>query len=158
MTEHGLPTSLDALNRPTGLPPSFLRKAEEVRLGNGPENLRAMYENVENLHTQVTGLLDEVLIFFLLISNDPDFIVKAMDFLDQEATEDETFRTNHPITASKHTREHPISHEANMHLTSKSTKYREHLEKGLESNQQVQDKIDKYDDDIHLLSLPQVCL
>jgi hypothetical protein len=36
------------------------RKAEEVRLGNGPENLRAMIENVEKLFRQDQDILEEV--------------------------------------------------------------------------------------------------
>jgi programmed cell death 6-interacting protein len=76
--------------------------------------------------------------------------------LDQEAIEDETFRASHPITAGNHSREHPPSHEANIHLINKSKTYRESLNKALESNANISDKIDEYDDDISLLSLPQV--
>lgn len=60
LTDLGLPASLDALNKPTGLPPSMLRKAEEVRLGEGPENLRAMGDNVQKLYSHDMALLDEV--------------------------------------------------------------------------------------------------
>jgi hypothetical protein len=40
----------------------MLHKAEEVRLDGGPENLRAMSEDIQNLYTHEIGLLDEVCI------------------------------------------------------------------------------------------------
>lgn len=55
-----LPSSLEALERPIGLPPSLLRKAEEVRLEDGPARIQASIEDVERLAHQDLALLEEV--------------------------------------------------------------------------------------------------
>lgn len=60
-----LPYSLEALERPIGLPPSFLKKAEEVRLEQGPERIESYLENVELLARRALAVLDEV---WLIIS------------------------------------------------------------------------------------------
>jgi programmed cell death 6-interacting protein len=48
------------LERPIGLPPSLLKKAEEVRLEEGPSRIEESIENVEKLAEYNTKLLDEV--------------------------------------------------------------------------------------------------
>jgi programmed cell death 6-interacting protein len=58
-----LPASLDALERPIGLPPSLLKKAEEIRLEEGPSRIEESIENVEKLAEYNTKLLDEVCTF-----------------------------------------------------------------------------------------------
>ena len=55
-----LPASLDALDRPIGLPPSLLKKAEEVRLEDGLVRIDASLENLEILSGQIRDILDEV--------------------------------------------------------------------------------------------------
>ncbi len=55
-----LPSSLDALERPVGLPPSLLRKAEEVRLEDGPSKIQASIEDVERLAHHNLAILEEV--------------------------------------------------------------------------------------------------
>ena len=55
-----LPAALDALDRPIGLPPSLLKKAEEVRLENGPDRIEASIRDVETLANHNSALLDEV--------------------------------------------------------------------------------------------------
>lgn len=55
-----LPSSLEALERPIGLPPSFLKKAEQVRSEQGPERIETFLENVELLAHRAMALLDEV--------------------------------------------------------------------------------------------------
>ena len=55
-----LPASLEALERPIGLPPSLLKKAEEVRLEEGPSRIEESIENVEKLAGYNAKLLDEV--------------------------------------------------------------------------------------------------
>ena len=55
-----LPASLEALERPVGLPPSFLKKAEEVRLENGPVKIEAAIEDLYRLSRQNSKLLNEV--------------------------------------------------------------------------------------------------
>lgn len=55
-----LPSSLEALERPIGLPPSFLKKAEEVRSEQGPERIETCLEHVELLARRALAILDEV--------------------------------------------------------------------------------------------------
>lgn len=55
-----LPSALEALERPIGLPPSLLRKAEEVRLENGPAKIEASIEDVQRLARQDLTILEEV--------------------------------------------------------------------------------------------------
>ena len=54
-----LPASLEALDRPIGLPPSLLRKAEEVRLENGPERIEQALDNLDNLAQRNRAALDQ---------------------------------------------------------------------------------------------------
>ena len=44
-----LPSALEALERPIGLPPSLLRKAEEVRLEDGPARLKPRLKTFKDL-------------------------------------------------------------------------------------------------------------
>lgn len=55
-----LPSSLEALEKPIGLPPSLLRKAEEVRQEDGPEKIQASLEDVSRLAHQDQTILDDV--------------------------------------------------------------------------------------------------
>lgn len=55
-----LPAALDALDRPIGLPPSLVKKAEEVRLESGPERIDTYIRDVQALAQHVSSLLDEV--------------------------------------------------------------------------------------------------
>lgn len=57
-----LPSTLEALERPIGLPPSLLRKAEEVRLEDGPAKIQAALDDVERLYEQDESILEEVLL------------------------------------------------------------------------------------------------
>jgi len=55
-----LPSSLEALERPVGLPPSLLQKAEEVRLEEGPVKIQASIDDVERLARHDVAILEEV--------------------------------------------------------------------------------------------------
>jgi programmed cell death 6-interacting protein len=55
-----LPSSLEALERPIGLPPSLLKKAEEVRREEGPRSIESSIEDVQRLAHQDVALLNEV--------------------------------------------------------------------------------------------------
>lgn len=55
-----LPSSLEALERPVGLPPSLLGKSEEVRLENGPTKIEVSIEDVQRLAQHDLAILDEV--------------------------------------------------------------------------------------------------
>ncbi|KAI0925777.1 hypothetical protein AcV5_008415 [Taiwanofungus camphoratus] len=119
-----LPSALDALERPIGLPPSLLRKAEEVRLDDGPARVQTSIENVRKLAKRDMEVLDEV-----------------MDVLDQEAEEDETFRAEHPV-------DRPPSHEANREITTKANRYRTILEQASASDELVRRKWDEWENNI----------
>ena len=56
----GLPAALDALDRPIGLPPSIIRKAEEVRREDGIARIDSMIRNVETLATHNMRVIDDV--------------------------------------------------------------------------------------------------
>lgn len=55
-----LPAALEALEQPVGLPPSLLKKAEEVRLENGPAKIEASIKSVQKLALRDRDLLEEV--------------------------------------------------------------------------------------------------
>jgi len=55
-----LPGSLDALDRPAGLPPSLLRRSEEIRSMGGTEALQALIDEVQTLGGSAGGILEEV--------------------------------------------------------------------------------------------------
>lgn len=55
-----LPASLDALDRPIGLPPSLLRKAEQVRLEDAMNRIPRLLDDLETLSGQNRAALDEV--------------------------------------------------------------------------------------------------
>ncbi|KAG2017656.1 pH-response regulator, variant 2 [Coprinopsis cinerea AmutBmut pab1-1] len=129
-----LPASLEALERPIGLPPSLLRKAEEIRLEDGPERVEASLDNIETLAQRDRALLDE-----------------AMDILDTEASEDESTRKDYPINR-------PPSHEANIELTSKGERYRHLLDQARESDETVRRKWYEWEDHIQQLTLDEATL
>jgi programmed cell death 6-interacting protein len=55
-----LPSALEALEKPIGLPPSLLKKAEEVRLERGPDKIKASIEDIQKLAQQDVAILNEV--------------------------------------------------------------------------------------------------
>lgn len=55
-----LPGALEALERPLGLPPSLLGKADRVRSEDGPNRMRALLEHVRQLAEADATALDEV--------------------------------------------------------------------------------------------------
>ncbi|KAG5647384.1 hypothetical protein DXG03_000454 [Asterophora parasitica] len=119
-----LPSALEALERPIGLPPSLLRKAEEVRLENGPAKIEASIEDVQRLAQHDQAILDE-----------------AMDILDNEASEDEAAR--------KHTALNRLpSHEANVELIEKEKRYRAILAQAATSDETVRQKFDEWERNI----------
>ncbi|KAH0833294.1 putative pH-response regulator [Lanmaoa asiatica] len=126
-----LPTSLEALERPIGLPPSFLKKAEEVRSEQGPERIETYLENVELLARRGMEVLDE-----------------AMDVLDSEASEDEAARKEVPM-------KRPPSHEANRDLVQKQERYRSILTEAASSDEVVRQKWRQWESPISQLALDE---
>ncbi|KAG2036905.1 BRO1-like domain-containing protein [Suillus americanus] len=123
-----LPSSLEALERPIGLPPSLLRKAEEIRLEQGPTKIDVYLDDVQRLSRHVLGILDE-----------------AMDILDSEASEDEAARREMPMNR-------PPSHEANQELVTKQQRYRTILTQAAESDELVRRKWEEWEDQISELT------
>ncbi|KAI0671768.1 BRO1-domain-containing protein [Trametes maxima] len=127
-----LPASLDALDRPIGLPPSLIKKAGEVRLEGGPDRIETYIRDVQALAKHVASLLDE-----------------AMDVLDQEVDEDETLRENRPGL------ERPPSLEANRELITREQQYRKVLEQAQDSDSLVRTKWEEWEDSITQLTWPE---
>ncbi|KAH7913212.1 BRO1-like domain-containing protein [Hygrophoropsis aurantiaca] len=127
LQELNLPSALDALEKPVGLPPSLLKKAEEVRLEQGPDRIEASLEDVQRLSQHVMTVLDG-----------------AMDILDNEASEDEAARQEMPISR-------PPSHEANKELVLKQQRYRDVLNQASASDELVRQKWEEWEN--HILEL-----
>ncbi|KAJ7364036.1 BRO1-like domain-containing protein [Mycena albidolilacea] len=119
-----LPSSLEALERSAGLPPSLLQKAEQVRLEDGPAKIEAAIADVHRLGQQDTHILDE-----------------AMDILDNEASEDEAMRKDAAF-------DRPPSYEANVELIEKERRYRDILVRASVSDETVRQKWDEWEGDI----------
>jgi programmed cell death 6-interacting protein len=64
---------LDALDKPIGLPPSLLKKAEEIRLENGPERVEKSLEDVQMLASRAMAILTEVRALIIVINH---FLIK----------------------------------------------------------------------------------
>ncbi|OWZ77273.1 pH-response regulator protein palA/RIM20 [Cryptococcus neoformans Bt85] len=97
-----LPGSIQALDRPVGLPPSLLKKSEEVASSGGIERIRSLLDEVNRLARANVQSLNE-----------------AMDILDQEATENESLIARQPEL--QQTRQ--PSHVANQPLIQMAEQY-----------------------------------
>ncbi|EKM58371.1 uncharacterized protein PHACADRAFT_159473 [Phanerochaete carnosa HHB-10118-sp] len=117
----GLPAALEALEKPVGLPPSLLGKAEEVRREDGPSKIEASIENVQKLAERNMDLLNE-----------------AFDILDQEAEEDEVFQAEAPAVRAP-------SSEANQALVAKAQRYKGILDGGMQSDAIVREKWEQWE-------------
>ncbi|KAI0264511.1 BRO1-domain-containing protein [Gloeopeniophorella convolvens] len=134
LQSHNLPAVLDALDKPIGLPPSLLKKAEEVRLESGPERIEKSLEDLE-----------------MLANRDMSILTEALDILDQEASEDEQLR--------KGTRTQRLpSHQANEHLTSKAERYRDILNQAAESDGVIRQRWDDWEQHIIQLTWDEATL
>ncbi|KAJ6513259.1 BRO1-like domain-containing protein [Mycena sanguinolenta] len=129
-----LPSSLEALERSAGLPPSLLQKAEQIRLEDGPAKIEAAMADVQRLAQQDTNILDE-----------------AMDILDNEASEDETMRKEAGV-------DRPPSHEANIELIEKERRYRDILGRAATSDETVRQKWDEWEGSIVQLAADEADL
>ncbi|EJD06562.1 BRO1-domain-containing protein [Fomitiporia mediterranea MF3/22] len=133
LQELSLPASLEALDKPVGLPPSLLRKAEEVRLEDGPARIDGSIENAEHLSERCREILDE-----------------AMDILDQEASEDEGVRKN--VTREGRRWDRLPSYQANIGLTEKEKRYRQMLDQAAEADDTVRSKWEQWEEPITRLT------
>jgi programmed cell death 6-interacting protein len=56
----GLPGSITALDRPTGLPPALLQKAEEIQAQGGVAKVQALLQEVSRVARANNDILEEV--------------------------------------------------------------------------------------------------
>ncbi|KIJ50961.1 hypothetical protein M422DRAFT_158756 [Sphaerobolus stellatus SS14] len=125
-----LPAALDALDKPIGMPPSLLGKAEEVRSEDGTNRISRLIEDVQKLAKRNMMGIDE-----------------ALDLLDQEATEDEEMRSAY--TVDVWTR--PPSHEANKELIDQAARYRDILDRAMHSDRDIFQSWDDWSEKISVL-------
>ncbi|WRT68722.1 pH-response regulator protein palA/RIM20 [Kwoniella shivajii] len=124
-----LPGSIQALERPVGLPPSLLKKAEEVDSAGGIDRIRGLLGEVSRLSKSNTESLNE-----------------AMDILDQEATENESLLSRQPELQSSR----PPSHIANQPLIATAQQYDNTIRQAAASDGTVRQKWDEW---AHLIEI-----
>ncbi|WVO14605.1 pH-response regulator protein palA/RIM20 [Cryptococcus depauperatus] len=126
-----LPGSIQALDRPIGLPPSLLKKTEEITSQGGSTRIEHLLGEVQRLAKANVQALNE-----------------AMDVLDQEATENEMLFERQP--ALKGQREE--SHVANQPLVQMAGQYEATIKQAGESDALVRKKWSEWRDMISILS------
>ncbi|EIW68315.1 hypothetical protein TREMEDRAFT_63488 [Tremella mesenterica DSM 1558] len=126
-----LPGSIEALERPIGLPPSLMKKAEEVEAAGGTDKIRSLLGEVSRLAKTNAKLLSE-----------------AMDILDQEATENEHLLTSQPHLISSR----QPSHEANQRLIGMADQYEKTLKQAAVSDATVVSKWEEFSEVIEVLA------
>ncbi|KAG8763567.1 pH-response regulator protein palA/rim20 [Ceratobasidium sp. 423] len=131
-----LPGSLDALDRPAGLPPSLLRRSEEIRSMGGTDALQALIDEVQTLGGSAGGILEE-----------------GFDILDNEASEDETFFAQLPEDGAQIATQsgYFASHIANKDLTAKAKSYRQILDNAASSDATVRNKWEEWEENVTVL-------
>ncbi|KAG9103109.1 pH-response regulator protein palA/rim20 [Ceratobasidium sp. 370] len=131
-----LPGSLDALDKPAGVPPSLLRRSEEIRAMGGVESLQQQIEEAQAIGSSASGILEE-----------------AFDILDTETAEDETFLSQLPegsvpaVTDSGYLN----SQIANQELTAKANGYRQILDNAAASDALVRSKWEEWEQNVEVL-------
>ncbi|WVW85259.1 pH-response regulator protein palA/RIM20 [Kwoniella bestiolae CBS 10118] len=126
-----LPGSIQALERPVGLPPSLLKKAEEVDSAGGVDRIRSLLNEVARLSKANAQSLNE-----------------AMDVLDQEATENETLLSRQPELQSSR----PPSHIANQPLIATAQQYDATIKQASASDGTVRQKWEEWGHLIDILA------
>ncbi|CAE6379605.1 unnamed protein product [Rhizoctonia solani] len=137
-----LPGSLDALDKPAGLPPSLLRRSEEIRSMGGTDALQALVDEVQTLGRSAGGILEE-----------------AFDILDNEASEDETFFAQVPEDGAQIATQsgYFASQIANKDLTAKANNYRQILDNAASSDATVRNKWEEWEENVTVLCYNPVC-
>ncbi|QRV89818.1 vacuolar protein sorting-associated protein BRO1 [Ceratobasidium sp. AG-Ba] len=132
-----LPGALDVLDKPAGIPPSLLRRSEEIRSMGGAEYLQQQIDEVQTLGASASGILEE-----------------AFDLLDTEAAEDETFFAQLPEGMAQTATDagYSNSHVANKELTAKANNYRQILDNAASSDAVVRSKWEEWEENVEVLS------
>ncbi|CDZ96580.1 Predicted signal transduction protein [Phaffia rhodozyma] len=126
-----LPGSLQAIERPIGLPPSLLGIADDIKREKGADRVRGMMENVGTLRARADGSLNT-----------------ALDILDQEAEEDESTRAKYAQTGGW---SRPPSFEVNEYLITQAGVYRGTLTQAGDSDSIVRQKWEEWEEKIEIL-------
>lgn len=128
-----LPGSLQALEQPIGLPPTLLRRAEDIRSQGGMERLRTLLQDVSRQGEHVSAILED-----------------AFDILDQEAADDEDVREQYPDSSWLSAR--ASSHEVNQPLTQQGVEFQKTLTAAGKSDELVVEKMETWEHFIDLLA------
>ncbi|WVR09313.1 pH-response regulator protein palA/RIM20 [Kwoniella sp. DSM 27419] len=126
-----LPGSIQALERPVGLPPSLLKKAEEVDSAGGKDRIQSLLQEVNRL-SRANG----------------QSLTEAMDILDQEATENESLLSRQPHLQSTR----PPSHVANQPLIATAQQYDNTIKQASGSDATVRQKWEEWSELIGVLA------
>lgn len=115
-----LPGSLQALEKPLGLPPGLVSHAEDIRQHNGPGRLKRAMDDVDTLK-----------------KNDRSVFLEGINMLESEAHEDETARRKYGT--DRWTR--PISDQAAQKLYTQVGEIDGYFKTADSSDKTVQDKV-----------------
>lgn len=126
-----LPGSLQALEKPLGLPPAIVSHADDVRQQGGIDRLYASISDIDKLK-----------------SNDAAMLREAIEILKGEAEDDEQLRIRYGT--AQWTR--PSSRDAATALNNKVVEYENILKSADESDQLVRRKLDMSESMIRLLA------
>ncbi|GAA97152.1 uncharacterized protein L969DRAFT_44407 [Mixia osmundae IAM 14324] len=129
-----LPGAIEALESQVGLPPSLLRKAQELRSERATSKLRSMLQDVRRIAQSNALLMEE-----------------AEDILDGDKTEDDELRARY---GSDHW-PRPTSEEAQQVLYDTAKKYLETLKAAAASDKVVREKYQEWEEPISILAGPE---
>lgn len=125
-----LPGSLQALEQPMGLPPSLLRKHEELAAEGGLERLQRIAHDVARI-----------------AATDRDTLAEALALIEHEEREDESVRAQF----SSQGWGRPASSEVNRDLKAQAAEYHGTLVKAAASDEIVRRKLEDWEDLIGVL-------
>lgn len=127
----GLPGSITALERPTGLPPSLLKKAKEIFMDGGLQKVQHLLQQVSQASQSNSTLLE-----------------KSLDLLDQEAGEEEHMLQQYPELLGR--LEPSLS--ANRQWVQQTDQFRETLKQARNGDHGVRAKWDQWAPMISILA------
>ncbi|KAK9455841.1 BRO1-like domain-containing protein [Dipodascopsis uninucleata] len=131
LTALGLPGSLQALERPVGLPPSLITHIEEIRAKGGIVAVQSSIEDLRNL-----------------ASIDSAIYVTAADILNEERKEDDVLRERYGTNSWKR----PNSKEAGVELYSQLQTYGNLIKTAADNDELIRSKFRDNQNALNLLS------
>ncbi|KAK5127596.1 hypothetical protein LTR85_006936 [Meristemomyces frigidus] len=131
LSKHNLPGSLQALEKPLGLPPSLASHAEEIRQANGVQRIQATIADTEKLKTNTRALYQE-----------------GLDLLRTEAGEDEAARRKYGTERWSR----PAAKDAQPRLYAQVNDIEGYLKQADDSDRMVQEKFQQNEPLIRLLA------